>query len=296
MEEKTFLTDEEVKQCQLRMLDIMDEFCCAHDITYWIVYGSLIGAVRHQGYIPWDDDLDLGMPLSSYHKFLELAATEEGQQFFEARHVRVADVKVPPAIPYHQTFAKLFDTRTCASQGILAYEREGFVESVFVDIFPIVGLKGTPDEDEKLRTLDKYYANLRYASEKFWPAAKTEGKKRLIKRLIGYLPARAKGYRYWLDKFCELRDTFPDALECEVWTAPDSDPSRYHMGKNVKTVRYPFEGRMVPSPEDYDTFLRGLYGDYMQLPPEDQRVPAHAQGFWWVDGFEGAASAQGKEE
>lgn len=282
-EDKAYLNDEQVKQCQLRMLDIMDEFCAAHQLTYWLAYGSLIGAVRHKGYIPWDDDLDLVMPLSSYKRFLELAASDEGQEFFESRQIRVADTSVPPAVPYHQTFAKLFDTRTQASRGILAYEREGFVESVFVDIFPIVGLTGATDEDEKLTQLDKLYANLRYASEDFSAAIKTEGKKRLIKRVFGYLPARAKGYKHWLQEFCDLRNTFPDALDCEVWTVPDSDPARYRMGKNVTTVRLPFEGRMVPAPADYDTFLRGYYGDYMQLPPEDQRVPSHAQGFWWVN-------------
>ena len=52
-ENKSYLTDEQVKQCQLRMLDVMDEFCEAHNLTYWLAYGSLIGAVRHQGYIPW---------------------------------------------------------------------------------------------------------------------------------------------------------------------------------------------------------------------------------------------------
>ena len=284
--EKEYLTDEQVKQCQLRMLDVMDEFCAAHDLTYWLAYGSLIGAVRHQGFIPWDDDLDLAMPLASYQRFLELAASPEGQEFFAARNMRVADDAVPPAIPYHQTFAKLYDTRTCASKGILAYEREGFVECVFVDIFPVVGLTGAPDEDAELQELDRLYANLRYASEDFFAAIKTEGKKRLVKRLFGYLPARAKGYQYWLRTFNELRNTFPDALECDTWAIPDGESVRYCMGKNAPTTRLPFEGRMSPAPEDYDTFLRSYYGDYMQLPPEEDRVPSHAQGFWWVDGAE----------
>ncbi|MDD6786219.1 MAG: LicD family protein, partial [Eggerthellales bacterium] len=276
-------TDDEVKQCQLRMLDIMDEFCAAHDLTYWIAYGSLIGAVRHKGYIPWDDDLDLAMPLSHYQRFLELAATEEGRAFFAERSIRVADDSVDPDIPYHQTFAKLYDIRTQASRGVLEYDREGFVECVFVDLFPIVGLTGTGDEDARLLQLDRLYNKVRYASEVFSATAYKEGKKRFLKRLVGYLPARAKGYRHWLRAFCQLRNTFPDALDCEVWTVPDSDPARYRMGRNVKTVRLPFEGRMVPAPEDYDTFLRGYYGDYMQLPPEDQRVPSHSQGFWWID-------------
>lgn len=282
-EKRKILTDEQVKQCQLRMLDSMDEFCTSHDLTYWLAYGSLIGAVRHHGYIPWDDDLDICMPLSSYRRFLELAASAEGQRFFAERFMRVADATVPPFVPYHQTFAKLYDTRTIASRGILAYEREGFVESVFVDIFPIVGLTGAPDEDAKLRELDRLYANLRYASEDFLAAAKTEGKKSLIKRMLGYIPARKAGYKHWLHAFCELRNSFPDALDCDTWTVPDSDPARYHMGKNAATTHLPFEGRMVPAPADYDTFLRGYYGDYLQLPPEDQRVPSHAQGFLWVD-------------
>lgn len=293
-ENKVYLTDEQVKQCQLRMLDVMDEFCEAQGLRYWIAYGSLIGAVRHQGYIPWDDDLDLAMPLSSYLRFLQAAATPEGQAFFSQRNIRVADdsgyVSGLNNPPYHQTFAKLYDTRTQASQGVLACKREGFVESVFVDIFPVLGLSGAPDEERKLRQLNQLYARLRYASEKFFSTIATEGKKCFLKRLFGYLPARVKGYRHWLHAFCELRNTFPDALDCDVWMVPDSDDARYHMGKNVETVRLPFEGRMVPAPADYDTFLRGLYGDYMQLPPVEERVPLHAQGFWWVEKPEGLHS------
>ena len=282
-ENKRFLTDDEVKQCQLRMLDIMDEFCAAHDLTYWIAYGSLIGAVRHQGFIPWDDDLDLAMPLGSYLRFLELAATPEGQEYFGSRQMRVADDSVPPKIPYHQTFAKLYDTRTLASKGVLAYEREGFEECVFVDIFPVVGVKDEPGVEKTLCHLDDLYDMLRVASESFRKTAFSEGKKRFLIRLAKYLPARTKGYRYYLRTFCKIRNTFPDPLECDVWAIPDGEHARYHMGRNMKTIRIPFEGRMVPVPEDYDTFLRTFYGDYMQLPPEDQRVPSHSQGFWWID-------------
>lgn len=280
--DKEFLTLDEIKQVQLDMLDAFDGFCKENNLTYWLTEGSLLGAVRHHGYIPWDDDLDLGMPISSYLKLLELASSDEGHEFFTNHNIRVAENGVPSDIPYHQTFAKLYDTRTQASKGILAYEREGFIESVFIDIFPVVGLTDTPEEAEKLKKLSKYYANLRYSSEAFWPAARIEGKKRFIKRLVGYLPARAKGYKYWLNAFCELRNTFPDPFDYEAFAMPDTESLRFALGKNIKTALYQFEGRMIPSFQDYDTFLSIHYGNYMQFPPEEERVPLHAQDFWWV--------------
>ena len=121
---------------------------------------------------------------------------------------------------------------------------------------------------------------------------KCEGSARFRRRLLGYIPARIHGYNAYLREFNELRNSFCDALECSIWNAPDSDNDRIDMGLEVKTIRVPFEGRQVPAPENYDTWLRAQYGDYMQLPPEDQRVASHAQDFWWVDG---CAPSRGEE-
>lgn len=285
VDERNYLTQDEVKQVQLHMLDMFDAFCKENNLTYWLAFGTLIGAVRHEGYIPWDDDLDVMMPFSSYRRFEELACTEYGREFFGKDNVRVGSMNVSNDIPYHNTFIKLYDDRTRAKTSLLACKREGFQEAVFIDVFPIFGWDGTAEHIEKRKQADEIYRHLRYASEIFGSVI-SEGKKALLRKIIGYIPSRIHGYKYYLKEFDKIRNTFPDALDREIWLFFEDGSAPIPMGKNETTVTVQFEGRLVPAPTHYDILLRNIYGDYMQLPPEEERIPSHAQNFYWVNASE----------
>lgn len=114
----------ELRKVQTGILDDIHRFCTANGIMYFLSCGTLIGAVRHKGYIPWDDDLDLYMPRKDYDRFVKLY-TDAGGRY------RVLDPKKEKN--YFYTFAKVVDTRTL----LVETETEGYQIGVYVDIFPV---------------------------------------------------------------------------------------------------------------------------------------------------------------
>ena len=94
---------EEIKQLQLNILDVFDAFCREHGLRYQLAYGTLIGAVRHKGYIPWDDDIDLVMPIEDYKRMTEIVNARNDNGMMDERY-RLADMFVESTVPYHQSF------------------------------------------------------------------------------------------------------------------------------------------------------------------------------------------------
>lgn len=122
--------DSKLRQLQLAELEILDEFvrvCQAHDLRYYLVGGTLLGAVRHQGFIPWDDDIDVAMPREDYDRFAQIASEELGPQYF---------YQCPDTDPhYFLTYAKVRKngTEVCEER----FRNSKFHKGVFIDIFPL---------------------------------------------------------------------------------------------------------------------------------------------------------------
>ena len=115
------------RKTQLRLLNAVDKICSAHGLTYWIDFGTLLGAVRHKGFIPWDDDIDVSMPMADYKKFLEIAEKELPNDIF------LQTPKTDPA--YKQNFAKL---RDCYSTYLEHRETDDgkYHKGIYLDVFP----------------------------------------------------------------------------------------------------------------------------------------------------------------
>ncbi|MBQ1306381.1 MAG: LicD family protein [Erysipelotrichales bacterium] len=252
------LSPAEAKKRLLKMYDAFDRYCRAHDILYWVDYGTLLGAVRHQGFIPWDDDLDITMPRPEYGK---LCACFE---------------KDPPSAPYEwiafengkmdYPFGKLVDNETTV-QSLLNKEDT----RLWIDVFPLDGVPGKEEraalfeeEKELIAWSDRAIARIGTGNTAF----------RKIARLPLLLHARNKGQRYYGEKLRENALKHPyeqcgscantvwgDAYEGEVLDRQDLFPS----GKLV------FENREVPVIREYRKRLKNLYGDYETLPPEEKR-------------------------
>ena len=142
----------EIKDCAKNILEKFAEFCECNDLKYYLAYGTLIGAVRHKGYIPWDDDIDLEMPRKDYNKLMEILAKQKNLI------TQNIEIKTPYSDNYQYPFIKVIDNTTFVQETSM---RKKYTTSIWIDIFP---LDNIPDDEkeqkkfiEKLYKMNKYY-------------------------------------------------------------------------------------------------------------------------------------------
>ena len=235
--------------CELKILDKVVEICQKHNLKYCLMWGTLIGAVRHQGFIPWDDDIDISMPREDYNKFLKVAEKELGEEFF---------LQTQFSDPYHPMFfakVRLKNTAFYAAKSNNVKKQHG----IFIDIMPL---------DERPESLTKFQKLKNKISQKMgaYLFQKREGTElRDGFFLFKLLPER------WL---INLRDSLMmgkgDYYASFDFIFPKSD--------FFPTSELTFEGKKYAVPNNYDRVLTTIYGDYMQLPPPEERV-AHVPEF-----------------
>lgn len=256
------LTLDDRKQVQLEMLIEIDAFCREHNIKYSLSCGTLIGAIRHKGFIPWDDDVDITMPYEDMMRFKEI---------FRSETIKYCDVDTEPGYAFH--FSRLANIKTYSKSGIVAIEY-----GICIDLYPII--KCTDDGDLLAKQID--IAKQIIKKRRFYMKWRN--------RLLKVLPLPSTNlpiYTYYVKK---LRDFFVTEMRVEGGIG-----GYYQMGgpldifyKNFwtfdpfeKLIEVDFEGYKFLAPEKYDEFLTVRYGDYMKLPPEEKRVPYHGGKYFW---------------
>lgn len=261
------LSLEEKKNISLEVLKKFDAICKKNGLVYYLGYGSLLGAIRHKGFIPWDDDIDVVMLRKDYvklHKIINSELKNTNCCFLSS---------VNNSYPY--SFAKIVDTRThVKNKNVIKIDRLG----IGIDIFPF---------DYLGNNLNKIYKNKNrlYIVESFISyslfnnirEANNGGKS--IRKSIEYIVCKTIGWKNW----CKLYAFFEKKYIANNKTTYCGMMSK--MCKSVepvfnsrifdKTSLVEFEGCMFPAPSDYDSFLKTVYHDYMKLPPENERV-AHS--------------------
>lgn len=259
------LSSDAVKKIELSMLTVFDRFCKENDLAYTLCGGTLLGAIRHKGFIPWDDDIDIGMPRADYEKLLydknlDYSCVPEHMMFGRWTDgtnyypfVRMMDNRTRIITPY-------FDPRTS-------------VRNIWIDIFPF---DGNPKNKEKLAPTVKYLKFLRRVLA--IKHAKLGDGRNIFRKSTKYI-IRAVLAPFTIPKLCRYIDEISkrydfnnaDTISCVNW-------GLYGMGECVdreafvKTIDVDFEGKKFKAMSNYDEYLTGLYGDYMTLPPEEKRV------------------------
>lgn len=268
------MTDSEEKATCLEILEYVDSFCRQHDIEYFLVFGTLLGAVRHGGFIPWDDDVDIGMTRAHYNRFIELMQRERGRY-------RVLSIETAP--DYYFTFARVSDTNTYLAR---PGKREIHDFGVFVDVFPY---DNAFPESERARGLKTCHLMKRrvYASS----TAPVKFRQHSFRAVI-------KWFRYLLFRFLHgknfdrYRHEFQNYLMKYNGQPCDAYMSQRPLYIFPRDVLFPcreieFEGRRFMAPANPDAYLRIKFGDdYMQLPPAEQRVRKHNFTAYWKEGCE----------
>lgn len=271
------ITHEELKQIQLEILDKVHAFCEKNGIRYSLSSGTLIGAVRHKGYIPWDDDLDIYMLRPDYDKFIRTFSENPPE------HMKLLSLETSKTYPY--AFAKVVDSRT---ELVEHFYGENLKIGVFLDVFP---LESVPDNPIKflfrfcfLHYLKFFSGVLCVQMEKtnFFKKARTPTR-RIIKFLV-YFPKRLLSYRFFLetyDAFAKRHD--PNSKYVYNMSAGIGMHGCFRRSAFAGTVDVEFEGKLYKAMRGYKEYLYVTYGDFMQLPPPEKQISNHHFTAWWKE-------------
>ena len=261
--------DESVKILQKVDLDITMEIvriCERHNIEYFITSGTMLGAIRHKGFIPWDDDIDIGMMRDQYEKFLSVA---EGDL---PSHLKLVNYRNTPE--YHYYISRVVDTETLVEEERMAEGEK--LTSVSVDVYAI---DGSPN-NLLLRKI--YYFRVMYHrammslcyKDSIDRKRKRSTPEKILLWVMERIPVEKMTTPYKqkckIDKLLRSNDVYKSKFIGDLMGAyrtKEMMPAEY-FGKGAY---YQFENETLRGPEKYHEYLTHMYGDYMQLPPVEQR-------------------------
>lgn len=253
----------EVKKIELNLLIQFDTFCKKHNLYYVLCGGTLLGAVRHKGFIPWDDDIDVLMPRPDYEKLMLL----KKEMITEIpSYIKMTSWKNKSS---NYPFVKWVDSRTKIYE---KYYNSDIESNIWIDIFPI---DGNPDSKSKLNHLyfkSKFLRKILMLKYARLGEGKSQAKK-YAKFLIKPFLKSVNTYR-----LCDFLDKIAKTYKFEscnyiggvLWGYGPQE--RVLKDSFLKPIKMEFEGYTFNAPSNYDDYLKGLYKDYMQIPPEDKRI------------------------
>ncbi len=253
------LNKDEVCALQVGILDAVALFCEKHQIHYWIDSGTLLGAVRHGGYIPWDDDIDVGMLRPDFIRFMNSFNAENARFQLICREMDENCV-----YPY----GKVLDTHTVLYEP----DEQGIKTCVNIDIFIY---DNAPDDDaacEKMFQKRDRYNLLNTLRNKM---IGTHGFFKDIIKTCGYWGTRPFSRGYFTQKLVTNSERYMDQTTEKVGNFLGY--TKFTCSRNVfdSFVPISFEGKEYAAPVGYDQWLTALYGNYMELPPVEKRVSHH---------------------
>ena len=242
-----------LRKMQLRILDILveiDKVCRKHDIKYWIDFGTLLGAMRHSGFIPWDDDLDIAMTSKDFKRFLEIAPKELPTSLF------LQTKSTDPS--YNMLVNKVRD-----KESFFVTQHEDFTKNyqkgLYVDIFEVKPYPKVPKNLQK--RIMRWYKKIYF----FYSVKQEVNLKNHLATLVFPL------IKFGLNIVWGVCNLLPKSrLGYEKHFSPYGNSYTKDMIFPLKEIC--FEGKTFLGPADPDRYLTNIYGDYMKVPPEEKRV------------------------
>lgn len=263
------LTIQEMQAVSLEVLKVISEICEEQGFRYSLIYGTLIGAVRHHGYIPWDDDVDIMMPRPDYDKFLKYFQAHAS----EYPHLRAFNRDACKEYPYMIT--RISDDR----YWIDMENEKPYGMGIFVDIYPYDGLGNTKEEAVRYGMKGDRLSSLCYQSTRMHFAIETTTSvvRKAIKYPV-YLMSKLIGKEFFqrrLESLARKRNYDESQyIGCVVWLS-GGERDIFERRWFDETIMVPYEKYEFRIPKYYDEVLRHTYGDYMKLPPESERIGHH---------------------
>jgi len=257
--EYKILSNQELKEKELNILLYFQKFCQKHNLHFYLSGGTLLGAIRHHGFIPWDDDIDVCMPREDYDRLIGIYSNND--QKYCLRSEELGNFTAP--------FAKIVDTSTWIDSQFTLDDNNS---QLWIDIFPVDGLPESLEEVKDIYKKCNFYRRIflitdaklgegksafhKYSKYILKPLSLLYGKKRCVEKIEQI----AQKYQYNQCKYV-------GAITWGLYGAGE----RMLKSEFEKQVMVEFEGHKFPAFSCWDSYLHGLYGDYMKLPPVEKR-------------------------
>lgn len=257
---------DEVKKIELDIMRVIHDYCESHSLTYFLAYGTLLGAVRHNGFIPWDDDIDIWMPREDYDKFKESFGECAIQN---SLYIVAKDTK--PCLS--RNMMKVCDSRTLLHENQYDYQDD---YGVFVDIWP---LDGTPKNglvkaihNNTMLTAHRMFC-LGIEKDEYFNGDFIKKSVRFVSKTIG--PLRIMNYIG--NEATRYDFVNGDTVECYAYAICDLAKSSFE-----SRILHKFEDTEFYIPAGFDQVLRKIYGEYMTPPPKEKQIPHHIVDTYWI--------------
>lgn len=259
------LTSDGLKNVMTDLMCRVDAFCKANGIKYYLHAGTLLGAVRHKGFIPWDDDIDITMFREDYNKFVKLTARDDLDFVF---------VSYQTNHNFQYAFGKVCDKATL----LVEKNHPNSIElGVYIDVFP---LDTVPDDYDKAYSFVRKCNNtsrLGYMSMvRNYGNYKAHGVKKNLIKPFAYAIAKIMGTYYWVSKLDKLSQKYNGTQSNYVANCLSPNYVRvFERAWYDSQVSLTFENQKFMAPGNYDAVLKCMFKNYMELPPEEKRVTHH---------------------
>lgn len=254
-----------LQKIEIKILDYVVDLCKQYRLTYFLVGGTLLGAIRHKGFIPWDNDIDIAMPRNDYEKLCEILRKKSGTKYslIELREDNM----------YYCPFVKVVNDKTILKETVGGDSIMPL--GVYIDIFPIDGIKNNDKKSVKryLKIRNWCYriakATLYIENLSLW--------RKIVKKIWHFLIVDVLKREKYFNRLVKLMKKYPyGSTEYIVSTyGLRAEKEVIEYSAFAQTINVEFEGKMYNAPVGYDKYLTQMYGDYMKLPPESERVAPH---------------------
>lgn len=270
------ITTKEFKEIGVSILEYIDCLCRSNDIKYSIGFGTLIGAIRHQGYIPWDDDIDIMIMRSDYNKLLGLILQDDKYNL----------ISMENDSNYYYEFARVCDKATTLTRRKYRY-LDNF--GVWIDIFPVDVAPPDAERNKWLKEFKILRKRMKYIIPSHYETFTFFAK---ILHPLSFVKEYYYRYTIGVKAFSHIRERFSNHIKkynsnltdtCEVMIADQPYEFRCCFPKcwMDDVIDVVFDRIHVMALSHYDEYLKKIYGNYMELPPANKRVSNHHFKAWW---------------